>query len=657
MCLRKSLERSVGSVKMIVATAGHIDHGKSALIKALSGVDTDRLPEEKARGISIDLGFAYLSVPDTPTIGFVDVPGHERFVRNMLAGVCAIDYVLLVVAADDGVMPQTREHLNIVNLLGVNAGIAVITKTDRVSAARVEEVRAQITELVQHTGLAQIACMACSAKTQLGIDALRDAVVYAAQQLQGHDGVERNFRYAIDRSFTIAGSGTVVTGTIFSSQVAVGDRLLLSPSGKPVRVRGIHQNGQSVTTAQTGERCALNLVGISVDECRRGDWVLAPVLHAPTTRVDVRLTVLPSETHSLSHWTPLHLHTGTTEVLARVSISKGGSVQVGATAHVQLVLETPIACLHGDHFIVRDQSAQRTIGGGIVLDPFAPARARHKERRQRELAALNLPETSKILEALLWCSSDTGVEVDRFALSMNLTQASLQSLLAMLQATLVTKTPRIALFAADATTLRQQILSALQAHHQTNPQEPGLSLKLLRQRCAPLMSAPIFQALLRGVLFNKELTLSGVTVALVSHLSTVHPADKIMWQKLEPTLKRIGVKALTLEALAVETGIKALVLNEFLHRKVKTGELYRVSSDRFYLRDTFVHFAKIAQTLASTSQEQTFIAAQFRDQVGVNRTLAIEILEVLDRLGVTQRVGDKRRLLKPIAKVFELGQD
>ncbi len=638
---------------MIVATAGHIDHGKSTLVKALSGVDTDRLPEEKSRGISIDLGFAYLALPQTPLIGFVDVPGHERFVRNMLAGVCGIDYVMLVVAADDGIMPQTIEHLSIVQLLGIEAGVAVLTKTDRVSAERVREVRQELRALLQSVKLTDFEIVECSVFAQQGVSELRERLGQASRDTRRTEVEGRSFRFAIDRSFSIVGSGTVVTGTVFNHQVQVGERLILTPSGASVRVRGIHQNNAAVTQAHAGERCALNLVGISAQDCGRGDWVVAPALHTPSSRVEVSLAVLSTEPQALRHWTEVHLHLGTTEVIARVAIERGGSIQPGATGHARLILNKPIACLNGDRFIVRDQAAQRTLGGGVVLDPFAPARVRDKALRQTELAAFAQPDPTLALRALLDCHSETGVDLDHFARSFNLTDSAVTEMLANLNATLIAKAPNYALLKVSVEKLGARVATSLQQHHRAQPQAAGLSLKDLRKQSAPNMKVGVFVAFVRAIAPEQKIILTGTFAALAVHRSSANAADQMLWQEIQPALAAMGPKGLTAAELAQAAGLKTLVVNDMLYRKVKQGDLYRVSSERFYSRANFIHFATLARHLASTSPTQTFIAAQFRDQAGVNRMLAIEILEVLDRLGVTQRVGDTRKLLKPLEVVFD----
>src|SRR5689334_16659070 len=353
---------------MIVATAGHIDHGKTLLVRTLTGVDTDRLPEEKARGISIDLGFAYLPLDARKLIGFVDVPGHERFIRNMLAGVCGIDFALLVVAADDGVMPQTLEHLHILDLLHVRRGAVAITKSDRVEASRVREVEQQVGTLIGQTQLAGAPILAVSAVSGVGIDHLRALLVNEAGAQAERNAQGGHFRYAVDRAFTVAGSGTVVTGTVFAGSVKPGDRVVVSPEGLEVRVRSIQIHGKTADRASSGERCALNLTGADVASIGRGDWVLAPVLHNPTRRIDARVTVLSAEEGALEHWTPVHLHLATSDVTGRIATRRGASIAPGDTAIVQLVLDEPIGALRGDRFIVRDQSASRTLGGGIVLD-------------------------------------------------------------------------------------------------------------------------------------------------------------------------------------------------------------------------------------------------------------------------------------------------
>ena len=636
---------------MIVATAGHIDHGKSTLVKALSGIDTDRLPEEKARGISIDLGFAYWTPPDAPQIGFVDVPGHERFVRNMLAGVCGIDFVMLVVAADDGVMPQTVEHLNIIDLLGVTAGIAIVTKTDRVGAERVAEVVASTRALLAPTSLAAVDVITASAHTGDGIAKLRDVLATASRNLQARDSAGRQLRYAVDRAFTITGSGTVVTGTVFNHEIRVGDRVTVTPRGVSVRVRGIQKNGVPSDSASAGERCAINLAGASLDEVGRGDWIVANPLHAPTERIDARVSVLAAEERALGHWTPVRLHLGTSEVIARVSIRRGESIEAGGSKVVQLLLDRPIAALQGDRFILRDQSATRTIGGGTVVDPFAPRPRRRDPLRVERLEALAMPDPQTALARLLACSP-AGVETTKFGCAFNLTEARLQEILAAVGAVGVSKDPDIALLRAGIDEHHKQILHCLQSFHTDQPRSLGLGLRELRAKSAPALDEKTFLALLRVLTEAKKLTINGSIATLAGHHATANSVDDVMWQKLKPLLEAMQFKPEPAETLAVTAGLKKAIVEEFLHRKAKSGEVFRVSSNRFYPRETFARLAAIAQSVALASADQMFTAAQYRDQVGVNRMLSIEILEGLDRLGITQRIGDKRKMRKDFATIL-----
>jgi selenocysteine-specific elongation factor len=636
---------------MIVATAGHIDHGKTTLVKTLTGVDTDRLPEEKARGISIDLGFAYWQTAAGDTIGFVDVPGHERFIRNMLAGVCGIDYVMLIVAADDGVMPQTVEHLHIVDLLHVARGVAVVTKTDRVAPERVNEVVTNVRSLLAPTLLASIPVIPVSAVSGDGIAALRDELAAAAKAHARSEHAGRHFRYAIDRAFTIAGSGTVVTGTVFNGAVAVGDKLMLSPSGVEVRVRALQQHGQPAQQAVAGERCALNLSGADLAHIGRGDWVVAPALHAPTQRIDVRLQVLASETQPLKHWMPVHLHLGTADVTARLAIRRGDTIAPGASALVQLIADRPLAALHGDRFIVRDQSAARTIGGGSVVDPFAPATRRNSAARRAQLAALEHSAPDAALAGLLACSP-AGVDIAQFERTFNLTPERVEALTRQLGAAIIGKDQRVALPQAMVDTIKQRVLEALTRFHRESPQALGAEIETLRKSLAPALAAATFVALLRELADQRKIEVTGSLARLPRHVATANPADEKMWQTIKPVLDGAGLKVPALRDLTVSTQIKEALLKDFLYRKSRTGELIRVGTDRFYPRATLAQLAALAQTVAQAASGGQFTVAQFRDASGLGRGLVMEILECLDRLGITQRIGDIRKMRKDFIPIL-----
>jgi selenocysteine-specific elongation factor len=642
---------------MIIATAGHIDHGKTTLVHALTGVDTDSLPEEKERGISINLGFAYWHPPGGGTVGFVDVPGHERFVRNMLAGVCGIDYVMLVVAADDGVMPQTVEHLNILDLLAVARGIAIITKADRVSSERVEEVAAGVRALLATTSsLAAIDIVTVSAHTGAGIARLRATLAEAAQVDRSRKVLGRNFRYAIDRAFSIAGSGTVVTGTVFDGTVTVGDHLTISPGGIKVRIRSIQKNGKTARHASAGERCGLNLAGVAVDDVGRGDWLVAPIIHAPTQRIDVRLKLLSTEASNLKHWTPLHLHLGTAEVAARAAIRRGESIAPGGDALVQLTLATPVAALNGDRFIIRDQSARRTLGGGTVIDPFVPKRRINREARAAQLAMLEGAEPSDALRAML-AANTAGVDIEQFQRVFNLTPDRLDGLLRETDLVVLGKAPSLVFSRMAIDAIGTDVVAALQGFHRDNPQFLGVEVGALGKRCALAFSNSVLTEMLRLFANEKRIELNGTLVSLPLHRAAVNSTDEAMWQKVKLVFDAAGFKMPSIDDVAAAAKVKKAVLEDMLYHKMRSGEVFLVAPGRFYPRTTLAQLAALARDVAEGEPEHKFTAALFRDRSGVNRITAIEILECLDRLGITLRSGNIRVMRKDFAAVLAVPPD
>jgi selenocysteine-specific elongation factor len=632
---------------MIVATAGHIDHGKTTLVRALTGVDTDRLPEEKARGISIDLGFAYIQ-GEAGLIGFVDVPGHERFVRNMLAGVAGIDLALLVVAADDGVMPQTREHLQILDLLEVREGIAVISKPDRVSAARVAEVAGEVQALLATTSLARAPVHPVSATTGEGVDGLRSALAAAARAHRSRYREGHHFRLAVDRAFTVAGSGTVVTGTVLHGSVKRGERLVVSPAGHAVRVRGIEIRGLAAEGAQAGERCALNLAGAEAAQVSRGDWVLDEPLHAPTQRIDVLLRLLPTERAALEHWTPVHLHLGTDAATARIATPRAQAIQPGTSAHAQLVLDRPILAVNGDRYIVRDPSGRRTLGGGIVLDPFAPRR-RPGASRAAVLAALERADAPAALQTLLGLGV---VDLQHFQRTFNLTQERLGALMKGCAATVIGREQRVIVPQASIAPLQQAIRAKVEAFHGAHPAAAGIELKQLQRDIASDLPLEAFSSIVRELAEAGRLAVKGGLVSQRRHDATANPADERLWAAVAPVLRTAGFAPPPAAEIAQSLGVNPRQLTDFLHRKAKTGELFRVGEDRFYPRRTVATLASIAYRLARSRPNGLFTAAEYRDATQLGRSAAIKVLEFFDGAGVTQRVGDARRFRKDYVPVF-----
>jgi selenocysteine-specific elongation factor len=463
---------------MIVGTAGHIDHGKTTLVHALTGVDTDRLQAEKLRGISIELGYAYQPLADGGVLGFIDVPGHERFIHTMLAGAAGIDFALLVVAADDGVMPQTREHLSILDLLGIRQGAVALSKIDRVEPARVEEVERDLHSLLADSALAGSPVFPVAATGGQGIDALRAHLHQAAQAMPQATG-EGGFRLAVDRSFTLNGAGTIVTGTVCAGSVQLGDELLVTPSGKPVRLRSLHVMNRPAQTGAAGQRCALNLAGVGKDEIGRGDWIVSPRLHAPTARFDVQLKLSPNAAAALPHWAPVHLHLGAAHVMARVVLLQGETLAPGDSALAQLVAARPIGALHGDRFILRDADARHTLGGGRVLDPDGPPRKRKTALRLAELAALQIPDMAQRLNHLL---ETQGRDLDRLAVNWNCD--TLADALPTGSKLVCARTERWAFSGAHWTSLQEKLRADLARFHEQFPDELGPDAAQARQKHA-----------------------------------------------------------------------------------------------------------------------------------------------------------------------------
>jgi selenocysteine-specific elongation factor len=631
---------------MIVGTAGHIDHGKTSLVKALTGVDADRLPQEKARGITLDLGYAYTALPNGDVLGFVDVPGHEKLVHNMLAGATGIDYVLLVVAADDGPMPQTREHLQILDLLGLDRGAVALTKTDTVDAARIEEAEAEIDAVLASSSLAGARVFRVSNLTGAGMAALREHLNAESACLSDRSG-GGNFRLAIDRCFTLAGAGTVVTGTVFSGHVGVGDTLMLSPPGIEVRVRSIHAQNRPAQAGAAGQRCALNLVGERFDKSRvqRGHWVLAPAAHAPTQRLDVELRVLASESGPLAHWTPVHVHLGAAEAMGRVALLEGERVDAGHTALAQIILDREIGALHGDRFVLRDQSASRTMGGGIVLDPFPPARGRRSPGRLALLREWADADAAGGLRIALE-HSPFGVDVTRYAQAWNLLAAEMEELVKRSGAH-VLGPPHSLLSVSPAAraTFLDRILNALQAEHARAPDMVGVSRERLRRLALPALGQAPFDELIAGLLAEGRVQQSGAWLHAPEHRATLSPDEQKLWAEVCVLLEQDSFQPPRVRDLALTMSIDEADMRRLLKRVARIGGVYPVAHDHYFTHDAVAELSRIVRELAA---EHAFAnAARFRDRIGTGRKLAIQILEFFDRIGFTRRVGDSHVLRQP----------
>ncbi|GJH11989.1 selenocysteine-specific translation elongation factor [Caballeronia novacaledonica] len=617
---------------MIVGTAGHIDHGKTTLVRALSGVDTDRLKEEKARGISIELGYAYVPLNDGGVLGFIDVPGHERLVHTMAAGACGIDFALLVIAADDGVMPQTREHLAILELLGVTRGAVAVTKCDRVEASRVREVHAQIEALLADGPLrgAPLFDTDATRADDAGVAALdahlRDAAAH--WRTRRDDGF---FRLAVDRVFTLTGQGTIATGTVFAGRANVGDMLALAPrepSGAPVRVRSIHAQNRAAQTGGAGERCALNLAGIDKDALARGDWIVDTRLARASERHDVELTLLADPQLTLTHWAPLHVHLGTTHRVAHVALLEADTLASGHTARVQLVFDQAVCALPGDRFIVRNAQANRTVGGGRVLDPFAPARKRRTPQRRAWLDALVAMLDTGRVDALF--------EEAPYGLPRSLIEHLRGRSIAPEGLRAVSTHDDTLYIAArhwDAMTTR--LIDALAVFHERFPDEQGPDTARLRRMAAPLAPDALWRALVDDAVTSGSIARSGPWLHLPSHAVTLDEREEALARAVLASLEEGRFEPPWVRDLARAHGIGEDEMRRLLKKLARRGDVYQVVRDLFYCRASIGALAELIAQQAQT-QGGAIGAAAFRDASALGRKRAIQILEFFDRVGYTR---------------------
>lgn len=635
---------------IIIGTAGHIDHGKSSLVQALTGKDPDRLPEEKRRGITIDLGFADLDLGDV-SVGFVDVPGHERFVKNMLAGVHGIDAVALVIAADEGVMPQTREHFDICRLLDVKQGVVVLTKTDLVEAELLSLVRAEAEELVAGSFLEGAPIIPVSARSGEGLEELRAALrqIAAAVPARSLDFVAR---LPIDRAFTMKGFGAVVTGTLVSGEIAAGDELELLPTGRYVRARGVQVHGAAVSQARSGQRTAVNLAGVDAAGVERG-MVLAPIDRLrPTQIIDVQLSVLPGASRAIRSRSRLRVHIGSAEVLARVRVlNTHGDIAPGQTDFAQLRFERPVVALHDERFIVRSYSPAETIAGGLVLDPQATKhRGRELARTHERLRALLGSEQSAKLAVFVAGSGDQGLRTPDIAARTGWNDDVISQVVMKAREATTVEAEGVLIAKENFARLARAAVEEVKLHHQREPLSRGLARETLRERHFAHAAPEIFRAVIarleqEGALFTEKdvVRLSEQGVELGS-------ADAGLRQKIAEAYEKAGLEAPSLDQVLASAGVSAAQRThgrKILQLLIDDGTLVRVAGDMLFHANALAHLQILLRQFAIEHEPERLIdVAQFKDLAGISRKYAIPLLEYLDREHVTRRAADKRIILK-----------
>ncbi|HGG8720902.1 TPA: selenocysteine-specific translation elongation factor [Enterobacter cloacae] len=605
---------------MIIATAGHVDHGKTTLLQAITGVNADRLPEEKKRGMTIDLGYAYWPQPDGRVLGFIDVPGHEKFLSNMLAGVGGIDHALLVVACDDGVMAQTREHLAILQLTGNPQLTVALTKADRVDATRINEVREAVQATLREYGFTDAALFETVATEGRGIDTLR----HHLQQLSSWEHASHHrFRLAIDRAFTVKGAGLVVTGTALSGEVKVGDTVWLTGINKPMRARGLHAQNQPVDHAHAGQRIALNIAGDAEKaQLNRGDWLLSEAPPEPSERVIVSL-----QTHiPLSQWQPLHIHHAASHITGRVSLLENDLAE--------LVFDTPLWLADNDRLVLRDISARETLAGARVVTLNPPRRGKRK------------PEYLQWLSALAQASNDkAALEVHLERGAVNLTdfawarQLSNEGLLPLTQQPGFIQAGNNLLNAPVAACWQRKVLNTLATYHEQHQDEPGPGRERLRRMALPMEDDALVLLLIENMRESGVIKSHHGWLHLPEHKAGFTAEQEAIWQKAAPLF---GDEPWWVRDLARETNTDEQVMRQVLRHAAQQGLIVAIVKDRYYRNDRIVAFASLIRELDQA--RGSTCAADFRDRLNVGRKLAIQILEYFNRIGFTRRRGNDHLL-------------
>ena len=630
----------------IVGTAGHIDHGKTALIRALTGQETDRLKEEQERGISIDLGFAYFTLPDGTRAGVIDVPGHERFIRNMLAGAHGIDLVLFTIAADDGVMPQSEEHLDILHLLGAGRGIFVITKADLADEKRLNDVREEIELLADGTTLEGAPIIPVSSVSGIGLQELRAEII---KQLDGFQARRPTglFRLPLDRVFVIKGHGTVVTGTAMGASVSVGQKLRVLPGDEEVRVRSIQVHGQSVEHAGLCQRVALNISGSERLELKRGDLLADERLRLVTSRLDARLEIRPTAKRPLKSNQRVRFYLGTAETLARVIVlDESGAIAPKKASMVQMVLKEQVTALAGDRFVVRDETNARTLGGGVVVNPMGRRTRKPLERYLHHLNVLGTPFSAAVAEAMLNLQDNLALTPVRIAQLFNTPLGDVDAVL---------RDPRFLKLSlgdeegfatvAKWDELKKVAIDTLAAHHREEPLSPGLDMESLRTRLPYEVSPRAFRALLDRLTRETEIIREESTLRLKGHKVQLAGETGQVAGRIDELLTQAGYHPPDLKQLAEALRVEAKDLPQLrtvLSAMEREGRVVKIATDLYFSKAPF-ESAK-AQLIERLATDGEISAASYRDLLNASRKYAIALLDYFDHSGVTTRVGDLRRL-------------
>ena len=635
---------SIPTKSVIVGTAGHIDHGKSTLVEALTGTHPDRLVEEKRRGITIDLGFAFLE-ENGVRFGFVDVPGHERFVSNMLAGAAGIDVLLLVIAADESVKPQTREHFDICRLLGVQRGVVALTKSDTVDRETLELVRMEAEKFLCGSFLEKAPLLAVSAKTGAGLGELKKALTGAAENASAKDAA-RYFRLPIDRAFAIKGFGSVVTGTLISGSVGPGDEVELFPRGERLRVRGVQSGGKTVERATPGQRTAVNLAGIEHTALKRGMVLAAPGKFRKTRRIDVRLELLPSA-RKMKQGARVHFHTGTVETIAEIFFHGEKELPPGASAVANLKLQEEVLALPGDRFIVRQFSPVVTIGGGAVLDPLARRPMLRDKGRTAFLETLERQNGGETLAALTE-RAVLGLGYEEIVARTGWTEKEIQGALEKLHGTgrirIVSSEPLVLLSGRLFEEVRKKITEKVERFQKENPLLPGISREDLRTSLGKRVRSETFRAALEELAAQKKLEARGELVKRTGSEITLLPEEARAKEQIEAAFARASLAVPAVKEVLAKLTVEAQRAEKLLQILLREKNLVRVSPELVFHRQALAQLKEQLSAYKKAKGDRISVPA-FKELTGITRKYAIPLLEYLDREHVTRRAGEERVIL------------
>lgn len=624
---------------MIIATAGHVDHGKTSLVRNLTGVETDRLEEEKRRGLSINLGYAYKNLDENVVLGFIDVPGHRRFINTMISGISGIDLGMLVVAADDGPMPQTLEHLQVMKVLGVDKYVLVISKIDRVDEHRVKTVEAEVLALLPKGTPA----FRLSNTSGEGVETLENYFANLVREKSCRNA-EGLFRLSVDRAFYMKGSGLVVTGTVASGSVDVGDTLRIQPQNKKVRVRGIHAQGKVSKRGSSGQRCALNVSGdIHRDDIERGDWLAAPESLSPSLRFDTRIHILPDAGFGIKHMSRVKIHLGAKCFPAKIALlQRDNSLSAGEHALAQIITEKPVLCSHGDKFLIQDYGETAALGGGVVLDPYAPERQRKSEQRLRYLSAIECDELDLVIEKLVLNANEI-VNIDTLLQSRNRHPGSI----------LPNKPPGIRQVDTEHGSywlsdkkwdlVIQRMLETIRRLLLASREKEGITPAQFKGSCKLGDDEIVFQPALVELIQSQKISLSGGLLCTPEHQVNRKQDSTPEWRKLQTILRKAGRKIPSIAQLKQSGDLEQATLQKTINLAQREKRLLKVSDKRVALPETLKQYALVLADMDSKGVELSVI--NFRDRAECGRSLAIEILEFFDGVRYTRREGEKRLII------------